>query len=109
MRKGPSVKYARQCLEKSGISLVQEDNNLFASLAQERDLVINISNGTLSISVAIADGEESDVWFRIQTKCESRKTFIHIFDTMFQELLCAVQNFIEIRNNSRIGAQKVFS
>ena len=122
-----TLPYIGRVLKDSGIELKRDGKAYYASLAQERDMIVGLQNSKLTVAVALPVNEEEidnvrmladltmastmmtkvfltsgddgmNMWFAIDTFCKTRGQFEEIFGLTFKQLLQSVRKYISIRN-----------
>lgn len=114
-------------LKASGLDAKRDRDAYYANLVQEKDLLIGLKKGTLTVAVALPVNEEEienvsmladitmastmmtkvflvpgedgmSMWFAVETFCKTRRQFEEIFDPILNLLLKSVRTFIGIRD-----------
>lgn len=126
MRTSLNLPFIGKYLKSSGLDVKREGNTYYADLAQEKDLLVGLKKGKLSVAVALPVNEEEtetvsmladitmastmmtkvflvpeedgmNMWFAVETFCKTRGQFEEIFDPTFKLLLESVRTYVKIR------------
>ena len=126
MRTTLTLPFIGKYLKASGLDVKRDGNAYYADLAQEKDLLVGLKKGKLSVAVALPVNEEEtetvsmladitmastmmtkvflvpeedgmNMWFAVETFCKTRGQFEEIFDPTFKLLLESVRTYVKIR------------
>lgn len=126
MRTTLTLPFIGKYLKASGLDVKRDGNAYYADLAQEKDLLVGLKKGKLSVAVALPVNEEEtetvsmladitmastmmtkvflvpeedemNMWFAVETFCKTRGQFEEIFDPTLKILLGAVRTYAKIR------------